>query len=155
MSHARLRVGPPAGGDVTTLIVTGVPWRTAWRYSERAFRHIYWDAGGRCSRRRSRSPTRPGWHHGCGRVSRMATSDGLSAPTARTSSKSRWSRSATARPRSNPRTEIEPLLGEPLVGLLLTCVGVPAYRNKGGGKPDAPSSVVVPMPGLTPPVSPD
>ena len=48
-------------------------------------------------------------------------------------------------------TEIEPLLGEPLAGLLLTCVGVPAYHNKGGGKPGATSSVVVPMPGLTPP----
>jgi SagB-type dehydrogenase family enzyme len=46
-------------------------------------------------------------------------------------------------------TEIEPLLGEPLAGLLLTCVGVPAYRNKRGGKPGAPASVVVPMPGLT------
>jgi hypothetical protein len=46
-------------------------------------------------------------------------------------------------------TEIEPLLGEPLAGLLLTCVGVPTYRNKGGGKPGAPASVVVPAPGLT------
>ena len=35
-------------------------------------------------------------------------------------------------------TEIEPLLGEPLAGLLLTCVGVPTYRNKGGGKPGEP-----------------
>ena len=25
--------------------MTGIPWRTAWRYSERAFRHLYWDAG--------------------------------------------------------------------------------------------------------------
>jgi hypothetical protein len=25
--------------------VTGVPWRTGWRYRERGFRHIYWDAG--------------------------------------------------------------------------------------------------------------
>ena len=46
-------------------------------------------------------------------------------------------------------TEIEPLLGEPLAGLLLTCVGVPTYRNQGGGKPGAPASVVVPVPGLT------
>ena len=48
-------------------------------------------------------------------------------------------------------TEIERLLGEPLAALLFTCVGVPTYRNKGGGKPGAPASVVVPMPGLTPP----
>jgi hypothetical protein len=46
-------------------------------------------------------------------------------------------------------TEIEPLLGAPLDGLLLTCVGVPSYRNKAGGRPGAPASVVVPMPGLT------
>ena len=51
-------------------------------------------------------------------------------------------------------TEIEPLLGEPLAGLLITCVGVPTYRNKGGGAPGAPSSVAVPMPGITPSVSP-
>ena len=27
------------------IVVTGVPWRTGWRYRERGFRHIYWDAG--------------------------------------------------------------------------------------------------------------
>src|SRR5690242_6322958 len=35
MEHALVRVGPPAAGEVTTLVVTGVPWRTGWRYSER------------------------------------------------------------------------------------------------------------------------
>lgn len=44
-AHALVRVGPPARGEATTLIVTGVPWRTAWRYAERGFRHLYWDAG--------------------------------------------------------------------------------------------------------------
>jgi nitroreductase len=29
----------------TTLVITGVPWRTGWRYAERGWRHIYWDAG--------------------------------------------------------------------------------------------------------------
>jgi hypothetical protein len=48
-------------------------------------------------------------------------------------------------------SEIAGLLGEPLAGLLLTCVGVPTYRNKGGGRPGEPASVVVPLPGLTPP----
>jgi hypothetical protein len=43
--HALVRVGPAAGGAVTTLVVTGVPWRTAWRYAERGWRHLYWDAG--------------------------------------------------------------------------------------------------------------
>lgn len=45
VGHALVRIGPPAGGSVTTLVVTGVPWRTGWRYSERGFRHVYWDAG--------------------------------------------------------------------------------------------------------------
>ncbi len=35
----------PRRGDVTTLIVTGVPWRTGWRYAERGWRHLYWDGG--------------------------------------------------------------------------------------------------------------
>ena len=36
---------PPTGGDARTLVVTGVPWRTGWRYAERGWRHLYWDAG--------------------------------------------------------------------------------------------------------------
>jgi Nitroreductase family len=46
-------------------------------------------------------------------------------------------------------SEIESLLGEPLAALLFTCVGVPAYRNRSGGRPGRPASVVVPQPGLT------
>ena len=43
--HALVRIAPAAGGDAPALVVTGVPWRTGWRYAERGFRHIYWDAG--------------------------------------------------------------------------------------------------------------
>ena len=43
--HALVQVAPAAEGDVTTLVVTGVPWRTGWRYAERGWRHMYWDAG--------------------------------------------------------------------------------------------------------------
>jgi SagB-type dehydrogenase family enzyme len=37
-------------GDVTrnaqcTFVFTGIPWRTAWKYGERGFRHLYWDSG--------------------------------------------------------------------------------------------------------------
>jgi SagB-type dehydrogenase family enzyme len=39
----RLRGTPP--GTAPALVVTGVPWRTAWKYTERGFRHLYWDAG--------------------------------------------------------------------------------------------------------------
>ena len=43
--HALVRVGPAPRGEATALIVTGAPWRTGWRYAERGFRHVYWDAG--------------------------------------------------------------------------------------------------------------
>src|SRR4051794_34280664 len=43
--HALVTVGPPPSGDAATVVVTGVPWRTGWRYRERGYRHIYWDAG--------------------------------------------------------------------------------------------------------------
>jgi hypothetical protein len=43
--HRLVQVGPAPIGDATTLVVTGVPWRTAWRYAERGYRHLYWDGG--------------------------------------------------------------------------------------------------------------
>jgi hypothetical protein len=43
--HALVQVGPPPRGGVPTLVVAGVPWRTGWRYRERGYRHVYWDAG--------------------------------------------------------------------------------------------------------------
>ena len=43
--HALVRVGPPPRGGAPALVVTGVPWRTGWRYRERGYRHVYWDAG--------------------------------------------------------------------------------------------------------------
>ena len=45
IDHALVRVGPPPRGDVPALVITGVPWRTGWRYRERGYRHVYWDAG--------------------------------------------------------------------------------------------------------------
>lgn len=43
--HALVQIGPAAEGETTTLVVTGVPWRTGWRYAERGWRHLYWDGG--------------------------------------------------------------------------------------------------------------
>src|SRR5438067_2645264 len=40
-----LRSGRAAPGPACSLVLTGIPWRTAWKYGERAFRHLYWDAG--------------------------------------------------------------------------------------------------------------
>ena len=45
LEHALVLVAPAAAGDVTTLVATGVPWRTSWKYAERGLRHIYWDGG--------------------------------------------------------------------------------------------------------------
>ncbi|HYO42456.1 MAG TPA: nitroreductase family protein [Candidatus Limnocylindrales bacterium] len=45
VGHSLRQVGPPATGDATTIVITGIPWRTGWRYAERGYRHIYWDAG--------------------------------------------------------------------------------------------------------------
>jgi hypothetical protein len=44
-AHALVLVGPPPREGAPTLVVTGVPWRTGWRYRERGYRHTYWDAG--------------------------------------------------------------------------------------------------------------
>jgi SagB-type dehydrogenase family enzyme len=44
-AHALLRIADPPSGDAPAIVVTGVPWRTGWRYRERWFRHVYWDAG--------------------------------------------------------------------------------------------------------------
>ncbi|HLX51187.1 MAG TPA: hypothetical protein VKS82_22915 [Streptosporangiaceae bacterium] len=44
-AHALVQVGPPPRDGVPALVVTGVPWRTGWRYRERGYRHIYWDTG--------------------------------------------------------------------------------------------------------------
>jgi hypothetical protein len=43
--HALVLVSPPPAAGVPTIVVTGIPWRTGWRYRERGFRHVYWDAG--------------------------------------------------------------------------------------------------------------
>jgi hypothetical protein len=45
LRHGLVQIGPPPAGEATTLIATGIPWRTGWRYAERGFRHLYWDAG--------------------------------------------------------------------------------------------------------------
>src|SRR6185312_14855364 len=46
-------------------------------------------------------------------------------------------------------SEIAALLGGPLAALLFTCVGVPTYRSKGGGRPGKPAAVNTPTPGMT------
>ncbi len=42
--HELVRVGGPAATG-TAIVLTGVPWRTAWKYAERGYRYVWWDAG--------------------------------------------------------------------------------------------------------------
>jgi hypothetical protein len=44
-AHELVQVGPPPVSETVSIVVTGIPWRTGWKYRERGFRHIYWDAG--------------------------------------------------------------------------------------------------------------
>ncbi len=44
VAHELVSLGPPAA-DGVAVILTGVPWRTQWKYAERGYRHLWWDAG--------------------------------------------------------------------------------------------------------------
>jgi len=45
VDHALVRLRAAPSRTLPAVILTGVPWRTAWKYRERGFRHLYWDAG--------------------------------------------------------------------------------------------------------------
>jgi nitroreductase len=45
VDHALVRLGDVPGDTPPALVLTGVPWRTCWKYRERGFRHLWWDAG--------------------------------------------------------------------------------------------------------------
>lgn len=55
VDHAlrRLRAGDHRGNlglageapGTATIVLSGIPWRTAWKYAARGFRHLYWDSG--------------------------------------------------------------------------------------------------------------
>lgn len=36
---------PAVAAAPVVLVLTGIPWRTAWKYAERGYRHLFWDAG--------------------------------------------------------------------------------------------------------------
>lgn len=42
---ARAAADAALAGAGAVIVVTGVPWRTAWKYGERGWRHVHWDAG--------------------------------------------------------------------------------------------------------------
>jgi nitroreductase len=41
----RRRRGPAVARLPLCLVLTGIPWRTTWKYRERGYRHLFWDAG--------------------------------------------------------------------------------------------------------------
>lgn len=42
----RAAAGEPAVARAPVLfILTGIPWRTTWKYTDRGYRHLFWDAG--------------------------------------------------------------------------------------------------------------
>jgi SagB-type dehydrogenase family enzyme len=42
----RAAAGEPTVAEApVVLVLTGIPWRTAWKYAERGYRHLFWDAG--------------------------------------------------------------------------------------------------------------
>jgi nitroreductase len=45
VEHGLTRLADVSAGTPPALVVTGVPWRTSWKYRERGFRHLWWDAG--------------------------------------------------------------------------------------------------------------
>lgn len=45
VAHALVPIGHCTGETDRALVVTGVPWRTGWKYTERGWRHLYWDCG--------------------------------------------------------------------------------------------------------------
>jgi SagB-type dehydrogenase family enzyme len=48
LEHALVPLRPASeagGGAGALLVLTGIPWRTCWKYRERGWRHLFWDAG--------------------------------------------------------------------------------------------------------------
>ncbi len=83
--HALVQVGPAAEGAATTLVVTGVPWRTGWRYAERGWRHLV------LGRRHAAVPARGG-----GRQRRPRAAAALAVPGRRGAGTGRRGRCARA-----------------------------------------------------------
>jgi SagB-type dehydrogenase family enzyme len=42
---ARAAADGAIGGAATTVVLSGIPWRTTWKYGERGYRHLFWDSG--------------------------------------------------------------------------------------------------------------
>jgi hypothetical protein len=76
-AHALVRVAGAPGGDAPALVVTGVPWRTGWRYAERGYRHVYWDVGTMLSHVLALSDGRLWTRFPDAQISRLVGADGV------------------------------------------------------------------------------
>jgi hypothetical protein len=46
LRHALTTLRPGSGaGTPVAIVLTGMPWRTSWKYGERGWRHLWWDSG--------------------------------------------------------------------------------------------------------------
>lgn len=45
LGHGLTRLRDGGVGSAPAILLTGIPWRTAWKYGERGYRHLFWDAG--------------------------------------------------------------------------------------------------------------
>ncbi|MGH9033161.1 MAG: SagB/ThcOx family dehydrogenase [Acidimicrobiia bacterium] len=45
LGHGLTRLRHGGVGTGASIVLTGIPWRTAWKYGERGYRHLFWDAG--------------------------------------------------------------------------------------------------------------
>src|SRR5579884_101148 len=43
--HLAAATAPELASTPASLLLTGIPWRTVWRYGARGYRHLLWDAG--------------------------------------------------------------------------------------------------------------
>lgn len=44
-SLALAAADPETADSLVTIVLTGIPWRTTWKYGARGYRHLFWDAG--------------------------------------------------------------------------------------------------------------
>jgi SagB-type dehydrogenase family enzyme len=45
-AHLAASAAAPAVASLpVSIVLTGIPWRTTWKYGQRGYRHLFWDAG--------------------------------------------------------------------------------------------------------------